>query len=122
MPSPSSPVRGACVGILIATISACGASRGSTKIRTPLVANAATTATILKGAQSIGCTPSGPDELVGITIDCPDGARIVFGHDSGSDMRMGQVGEPYPIEVMCFGPAANSCQRTVDRILQEGRK
>ncbi len=99
---------------------ACGSS--SKTIRTPLKSDDSTRAVITRGAAAMGCEAGGHDELLGIMIDCPDGGRIVFGRDSGENIREEKEGEPYPIEVHCYRSLADKCQATIDRIMAEGKK
>lgn len=105
-------------GVALAVV-ACGAS--DKKVRTPHHMTATMQQVISDGAKKIGCEPSEHDEMLGFLIDCPDG-RIVFGHDSGENMREEQEGEPYPIEVMCFDGMAEKCEATIDRILAAGKQ
>lgn len=109
---------GVVAGVLVVVV-ACGSS--NQKVRTPHRMDATMKQVIYDGAQKIGCKPSQHDELVGFLIDCPDG-RIVFGQDSGENMRESPEGEPYPIEVLCFDGMADKCQETIDRILAAGKK
>ena len=106
--------------LAVVLAAACGSS--SKTIRTPLKSDDSTRAVIARGAAALGCEAAGHDELLGIMIDCPDGGRIVFGRDSGENMREEKEGEPYPIEVHCYRSLADKCQETIDRIMAEGKK
>ena len=106
------------VGIALIAVG-CGASDKT--IRTPHHMDATMKQAIYDGAKKAGCEPSEHDEMLGFLIDCPEG-RIVFGHDSGPNMREEREGEPYPIEVTCFDGLADKCQGTIDRILAAGKQ
>lgn len=110
------------IGFVLLTVAfaiACGSS--TTRIRTPLEGDDAMNQALVKGAKDVGCDPGTPDPMIGLIIDCPEG-RIVFGHDSGENMREEKEGEPYPIEVLCFDGLADKCQQTIDKIVAAGKK
>ncbi len=114
---PGQPARRVACTSLKSFLAACAMRKAQTLLRSER-----RRAVITRGAEAIGCEAGGHDELMGIMIDCPDGGRIVFGRDSGENMREEKEGEPYPIEVHCFRSLADKCQQTIDRIMAEGKK